>query len=225
MKSHRFSVLRIAAIAFVVASVIGLPIGAAQYQKKAPPAPRPRPQPAQAKSRPATRPTGTKLYENKEHQFSIRAPAGWTDAGGGGLLSLTVVATPEISPAPRFYVRSEKPDSPVADVDAAVEWLKADYAKKNKDAKFRDVQSTKLAGEDARILTVDNAKSPGSVERATVALHNGEVIVCVLEADDAKSYQRSQSMSDSVVRTLKWLDKKPAPSAATMPHDVPTASN
>jgi len=227
MKASRstLSTFGIVAATFVIALLSSLPSAAAQSQKKSPPPPRPRPQPAQPRPKPATKPTGTKLYENKENQFSLRAPAAWTEGGGSGLVSLTIVATPEISPAPHFDVKLIQTDSPISDLDAAVDWLKADYTKQNKDAKIRgEIQPTKVGGEDARILTVDNAKSPGSVERATITMHDGKVLVCALAADDAKSYQRAQTMTDSVVRTFKWLDKKPTPPAATQPAS-PTASN
>src|SRR5437867_4319239 len=145
----------------------GVSIAGPQPQRKASPPPRAAPKP-----RPATRPTGVKIYENKENQFSFRAPAAWTEgSGSASIYALAIVSNDQAPNPPMFLVRAVEPESALADVDAAVEWLKKGYTDHNKDVKFRDVQKTKLGGEDARILTVDGAQAAGSVERSPIGLH------------------------------------------------------
>jgi hypothetical protein len=188
----------------------GLSVAGAQPQRKAPPAPRPAPKP-----KPATRPTGVKLYENKENQFSFRAPAAWTEgSASASIYALSIVTNDQAPNPPMFMVRVVEPETALADVDAAVESLKKGYAEHNKDVKFRDVQKTKLGGEDARVLTVEGVQGAGSVERSTIGLHDGKVFCCVLSASDAKSYQRALQPSETAVRSFKWLDQK-APPATT----------
>jgi len=194
-------------------------------RKSAPP-----PHSAQSpKPKPATRPTGVKVYENPENQFSIRAPAAWTEAGGGsgannnGTLYSFAIVVPDGSNA-TLPVRVPQPEVPSADLDAAVEALKKKSAE-TKDSKIRDTQKTKLGGEDARVITIDNYPGANAIQRTTLAMHNGRLVLLVLDAPDAKSYQKTMALSDSVVRSLHWLDKKPAtqPAPASLP--APTASN
>jgi hypothetical protein len=188
----------------------GLSLAGPQPQRKAAPPPRQAPKP-----RPATRPTGLKIYENKENQFTFRAPAAWTEgSGSASIYALSIVTNDQAPNPPMFFVRAVEPEPPVADIDAAVEWLKKGFTEHNKDVKFRDVQKTKLGGEDARILTVEGASGAGSIERSTISLHGSKVFSCVLTASDAKSYQKALQPAETVVRSFKWLDQK-APPATT----------
>src|SRR5436189_4179035 len=188
----------------------GLSVLGAQPQRKAAPPPRPAPKP-----KPATRPTGSKIYENKENQFSFRAPAAWTEGSASeSLYALSIVTNDQAANPPMFLVRAVEPETQVSDVDAAVESLKKGYTEHNKDVKFREVQKTRLGGEDARVLTVEGASGAGSVERSTIGLHDGKVFCCVLSASDAKSYQKALQPAETVVRSFKWLDQN-TPAVAT----------
>ena len=85
-----------------------------------------------------------------------------------------------LTPLSTFQIRAAAPDMPLADVDAAVEMLKSGYG--GKEVKFREVQKSRLGGEDARVLTVEGAAGAGSIERTTVALRDGKMFSCVLSA-------------------------------------------
>ena len=73
-----------------------------------------------------------------------------------GIYALAIVSNDQAPNAPMFLVRAVEPESALADVDAAVEWLKKGYTDHNKDVKFRDVQKTKLGGEDALLFSMDD---------------------------------------------------------------------
>jgi hypothetical protein len=176
----------------------------AQYQHKTAPPPRPAPQP---RAKPATRPAGVKSYENKEYRFTFKAPVNWTEGqGSANLYSFNVVTDPPTTAT--LQIRAAAPDAPLADVDAAVDVLKNSYGAGGKEVKFREVQKTRLGGEDARVLTVEGAQGTGSIERTTVALRDGKMFSCVLSAPDAKSYQKALPPSQTVVLSFRWLDQK-----------------
>src|SRR2546430_3746710 len=116
-------------IVCVIASSEGFSRGGQSQRRSAPP-PRQAPQP---KPKPATRPTGVKAYENKENRFTFRAPAAWTEGqDAASLYSFTINAPDQPNPA-MFQIRAVEPDAAVADVDAAVEWLKKGFTDHNKE--------------------------------------------------------------------------------------------